>query len=607
VAAVPEERDPYGIQTTLLPDNLALVVDAMERAEKRHEKTQEWRSNLTTPYLLQTVEAMLATMLVPKPRWTVNPLVLPEQPIEMAVARKQTGRHVEIALDREMEEDDFAQKQRPFMQQDMIVGFTVAKTLWRSERGTRKFLEPTVTLTTDDNGRVVDAQPGMEEQERELLVRDGPSFVVRDVRDWLWPESAKSVDDAAWIIDRTWETWDALKEKEELGLYKNVDELKEAQDLFSRVGVSEREQMLRDQERTKGLIEVLEYWTDERVIVIGGRKTVLADMANPFWHGKKPFVVCSSMPDAFQIPGISVVESLAQMQEYLWSLQNNRLDSIRLQNNLITLIRDDVDDPDQFEFYPGAQWFVTDPGQVTTLPVDPNLGSVTLEAEAMIKGDLQNVMGGLPYAGSVNELNQSTATGMSIVTSIAERMIKARSANFTWAYAKIAERFLSMMSQFVRQERVYQIQGQGGEAQSMLLSPTDFQGDWTVSIDVMEESMMRQERRAEAQSLMQMAGQLSQVMPLNMQAFMELVLDSYGVQNKEAFFAAPQEGGGQPPPGGGGLGPEAPTASGAQEGMTPKGPQGGQTNTALAGAHGLSQSPEMLAGMATRAAQGLGG
>jgi hypothetical protein len=88
---------------------------------------------------------------------------------------------------------------------------------------------------------------------------------------------------------------------------------------------------------------------------------------------------------------------------------------------------------------------------------------------------------------------------------------------------------------------------------------------------------------------------------------MELVLDSYGVQNKEAFFAAPQEGGGQPPPGGGGLGPEAPTASGAQEGMTPKGPQGGQTNTALAGAHGLSQSPEMLAGMATRAAQGLGG
>jgi hypothetical protein len=130
----------------------------------------------------------------------------------------------------------------------------------------------------------------------------------------------------------------------------------------------------------------------------------------------------------------------------------------------------------------------------------------------------------------------------------------------------------------------------------------DFQGDWAVTIDVMEESMMRQERRAEAQSLMQMAGQLSQAMPLNMKAFMELVLDSYGVQNKESYFSN------EAPPGQqGGIGPEAPTPAGAQQGMTPKGPQGGQTNEVLAGAHGLSQSPEMLAGMATRAAQGLGG
>ena len=44
----------------------------------------------------------------------------------------------------------------------------------------------------------------MEEKERELLVRDGPTFIVRDVRDWMWPESAKNVQDAAWIIDRTW-------------------------------------------------------------------------------------------------------------------------------------------------------------------------------------------------------------------------------------------------------------------------------------------------------------------------------------------------------------------------------------------------------------------
>jgi hypothetical protein len=630
VAAVPE-HDPYAPETEF-EDALQLVQAAVEEAERHHiafcekvekryrayrgvaekknEATDDWRSRLTTPYLLQTVEAMLATMLIPKPRWSVDPVVLPEQPIEMAVARKQTGRHVEIALDKEMQQDHFAQKQRPFMQQDMVVGFTVAKLMWRSERGYRKFLEPTITLVQDSNGRVIDSEPGMEEQDRELLVHDGPTFIVRDVRDWMWPESAKSVDEAAWIIDRSWETYDCLEQKQEMGLYENVHDLKGDEDLQQYKSNSEREQLLRNSERTDGLIEVLEYWTDERVITVGARKVVLSDQPNPFWHGKKPFIVCSSMPDAFQIPGISVVESLAQMQEYLWSLQNNRLDSIRLQNNLITLIRDDVDDPDSFEFYPGAQWFVTDPGQVSTLPVDPNLGQVTLEAESMIKGDLQNVMGGLPYAGSVNEVNQTTATGMSIVTSIAERMIKARTANYAWAYAKIGSMFLSMMAQFIRQERAYLIKGAGAEPQTMLLSPSDFQGDWSVDVDVMEESMMRQERRAEAQTLLQMAGQLAQVVPLNMKAFMTRVLDAYGVDQPEQFFSAEEQQGaaaganGSAPPG---IGPETPSAQTLQTQMTSQGPQGGQTNPALAGAHGLSQSPEMLAATATRAVQGVGG
>jgi hypothetical protein len=270
----------------------------------------------------------------------------------------------------------------------------------------------------------------------------------------------------------------------------------------------------------------------------------------------------------------------------------------------VTLIRSDVEDPDSFEFYPGAQWFVDDPGQVSTLPVDPSVAQISLEAETMIKGDLQNVMGGLPYAGSVNEINQNTATGMSIVTSIAERMIKARSANYAWAYARIGEDFLSMLSQFVRQERAYLVGGADGELQTMLVSPTDFQGDWAVSIDVMEESMMRQERRAEAQSLLQIAGQMAQIVPLNMQAFMERVLDAYGVDDKESYFSpqTPPQQGGQP-----GIGPEAPTSGTVQANMTPQGPQVGQTNQALAGAHGLSQSPDMLASNALRAVQGAGG
>ena len=99
------------------------------------------------------------------------------------------------------------------------------------------------------------------------------------------------------------------------------------------------------------------------------------------------------MPDAFQMAGISVVECLAQLQEYLWTIQNQRIDALRLLTNVITLIRSDVDDPDAFEFFPGAQWIVEDPGQVGQLQIDPTAAQITLEAESLIKGDLQNMHG----------------------------------------------------------------------------------------------------------------------------------------------------------------------------------------------------------------------
>ena len=125
-----------------------------------------------------------------------------------------------------------------------------------------------------------------------------------------------------------------------------MDELKEARNDQQHTTTPSASRLSGAQERNSDLIEVLEYWTDERVITVGGRAVVLDSRPNPFRIKRKPFVVCSALPDAFQMVGISVVESLAQMQEYLWTLQNQRIDALRLLTNVITLIRSDVDDPD---------------------------------------------------------------------------------------------------------------------------------------------------------------------------------------------------------------------------------------------------------------------
>jgi hypothetical protein len=612
-------RDPYDPQLEYA-DALSMVVAAQESAEQfsqnyvdkverryrayrgmqelKVEENDAWRSNLTTPYILQTVEGMIATMLDPNPMWSVTPRPQPFEGLEVILARLGGGEIATQALQWAMDNDDFAMKQRPFMQQDLVAGKTVAKIGWRTKKTKRMVLTPVEAQILDQFGDVIHTFPSTQEDEQEVTIFDGPTMTVRDVRDFFRPESATNVDDAAWVIDRSWQTFDALKKMEQAGLYKKVDELKETQNIAAQTGYGEREQILRNQDRTKGLVEVLEYWTDERVITVGNRRVVLQDIPNPYRHGRKPFVVTSAMPDAFQMDGISVVEALGQMQQMLWTIQNQSIDNLRLSGNQITLIRTDVDDPDSFEFHPGAQWFVEDPGQVSTLPVDPNVGNVTIQREQLIKGDLQNVMGGLPMAGGVSSgtIDQTTATGMSIITSIAQKIIQARKQHYTWAYEQIGEQFLQVMGQMMRGDRAISVMGKEGNRRLVLLSPLDLQGDFDCKISVMDDSMLRQEKRQEEQAKLQTAANVSQIVPLNMRAFVEDFLKSYGVQDTEKYFAhAPGTAGAAgPPPGAAAAGGAATAPS---PGATPSSPPvpGNPAGMTAPPGGGLSMTPESFA------------
>lgn len=625
-------RDAYGSRDGAYEDELSMVLAAVESAEPFHKnwtnqierrykayrgiaeqrqaETQKWRSQLTTPYILQVVEGMLATLLDAKPKWEVMPKPLPGDEIQELLGRQQSSKVASAALQWAMDEDGFALKQRPFMQQDLIAGMTIGKVVWAYETREMTRLVPIEVEVSDDFGVLKDRYTDQEEETRHVCLRDGPSMIVRDVRDFFWPAQAKGLDDAAWVIDRSWESWDTLKAKEDAGLFKNVDELKEAKNDSGHYDLSDREQLLWGHERNKDLIEVLEYWTDERVVTVGARKVVLASRDNPLRIKRKPFVVCSAMPDAFQVPGISVVESLAQIQEYLWTVQNQRLDALRLLTNVITLIRSDVDDPDSFEFFPGAQWIVEDPGQVSQLEIDPAAAQITLEAESLMKGDLQNIMGGLAFAGGTESglsAAQNTATGMSIVTSIAQRIIQARKQHYMWSYSKVGEMFLGMMGQMLREERIIPSIGQGGANQLTVVHPLQLQGEFDVNVNVMDESTVRQEKMSEAMALVNLAGQLGGPMAgLVMRPFIERVLEAQGITDMERYFA-PQQG--APP--GQGTAPSAETIQEqAQPGPLPIGSQG-QTNPALAAgmggqSGGLRVSPDQFAQQQIQAVQQMG-
>jgi hypothetical protein len=167
------------------------------------------------------------------------------------------------------------------------------------------------------------------------------------------------------VIDRTFVTYETLERMEQLGIYKNVKYVKETRydDHVATPRCRRRSARAspphrphRGSRRDRRALVGRE--GDHRREPVGA---AARHQPNPFWHGRKPFVVCSAIPDMFQIPGVSVIEGLAQMQEMLWTLTNLRLDATRMAANLITLIRGDVDNPTTTSGRPNAQWIVTDP------------------------------------------------------------------------------------------------------------------------------------------------------------------------------------------------------------------------------------------------------
>jgi hypothetical protein len=366
------------------------------------------------------------------------------------------------------------------------------------------------------------------------VVCDDPCAEVIDVRDLILHQAAVSVEKALRITHRVFYTFDELKRLEQQGVYENVDLLKESRDVSTEI-LSQRERDLFDVDRTKDKIEVIEQWRVQpdgslKVISVGNRKVELRNKPNPFWHGRYPFQVCSGTPDLFRIPGISDIEAIEQLQEMMWTLQNQRIDNLQLLNNAIVLIADDVDDPDLFEFAPGEKWLVSRPDQVSFLKVDPMTAQLSLQAESQLKADLQAISGGAPWlSGDNTSANANTATEASLLTTMAQRRVAAKKQFYIQDDAKVGEMFLLLDQQFLTEPRYVDIVGMNGSDGYDIIDPANFRDlDLKIDVEALDESLMRQERKAESTAKLQVALQAAPLFAaipgtpgLNLQAFMD--------------------------------------------------------------------------------------
>lgn len=565
-----------------------LFVREYERRERAYHgllspraNAAKWRHNYTPRYAFNLIETIVANTVEMGLRFDVRPSPHLQASMEEAIRAAAQAEVIGELLRHEHRVDEMEFKQRPLFLSAAICGIGIGKSYWNYVTGPRqRQVVKDRPIYDEETGEHLFSVPVVEQEKTLEVVRDHSTFEVLDPRDFVLHESAKTLQPlepggAQYVFHRCWYSYEQLKMQEAAGFLKDVERLKDHQIDFSGEYV-DRETKLWDVNRTKDLIEVLEYWKFEDGVVkralVGNRAVELRALEeSPFAHGQYPFVITSTMPNLFSTKGTSDIELIEQLQEMLWEIGNQRLDNLELVNNAIFLIRSDVQDEDAFEFYPGARWPVESTDQVVPLQPPYQAAQVSMEAEALIKGDLQNVTSAAPFASGTQlaEVQQTTATGASIVMNAAQQRMIMKKYIGQQGLRQEANMRIKNCQQFISDTRLLHILGPEGRYIFREIDPLQIQGEFVAELEPMGESNMRQERRSEA---MQFATTLINMVPalsisglhIDGAELIKWMGRQWGIDDVERFFSkgAPVQM------------PGAPAMPGAPEGGPGGTPQG---------------------------------
>ena len=601
-------------------DHFKKLFEKRERAYrgvKAKTAQQTWRHAIRPPYAFNLLETVVANEIEMGLRFEVRPSPHASMTPNEAELAANRAKDVEDLLFHEHMVDDFDQKQRPLFLLDGIGGLGIGKTYWNYTTGSVRKQGVQNVDVHDGQGNVIASVPTIVEIEQQGIIRDHSTTEVIDPRDFIWHEAAYDIDPRKpggmqHMFHRCWYSKEQLLEIQKSGFIQNVDQLNETRSFTEEY--QGRDKDLFNIDRTKNLIEVLEMWWFEDGEVytawFGNRDVILKPKTkNPFWHGQYPFFICSSMPNPFSLRGTSTIELIADLQDILWELGNQRLDNVELINNAIYLIRGDVNDPDAFEHYPGARWEVDDVSQVAALQPPYQVAQVSIEAESLIKGDLQNVTSAAPFAGGAQtaSVDQKTATGASIVMNAAQAQLAQKKYQAQFGLVRQANLRLKNCQQFYDGSKLVHILGPEGTVAFKNIPIVEIQADYAVYLKAIGESQMRQERRAEASNFAQLMIGFAPIAaaagkPLDVEAIIKWFADKWEIDFPEQFFAAN-------PAALGAAGANGPGGSGPGAGMPPgppgapgdaSGPNLGTTAASAVDASspsatgGLSMSPAMF-------------
>lgn len=494
--------------------------DVYRAAEPRARGVEPWQSKLRIPYAMQTIDTAMVNMVGGIPGCKVEA----RHPDHELGAKAMT-----YALDYYTAETHLVETEAPFVQQGLILGLTGGRVGWDYVKG-----------------KV-----------------DAPSFQPWNMYHMFWQPGARDVDSAGYVVLQSYLTKDELLDKalrsDGSGIYENVQALLEtgptshprqtAQNRANHVGQYYRY-------RDRYLVE--EVWTDEGVITYGNRRILLRQQKNPYWHGKKPVVICQARPDLFEMKGIASTELVDHLQQALWTVQNMRMDNLHLTvMRGITYREGGVTDPNQLELRPRFKWPVADHGDIQPFEVQPLPPEAYGEENGLLQR-MQLVTGITPFVSGADlgQVDQNTATGVTALQQTASRLLRFMSAQIEMkGYQRVYEQWGANVQQFMDKD-IYMkvVHPATGEKVWLGVSPEDVKGQFDYKLTATEDSLEIAQKRADAIALLNAFAPLVQTGIVNMKPVLEKVAEAYGIDDPEALLmpapapAAPTPAAPQGPP-----------------------------------------------------------
>lgn len=476
-----------------------------------------------TPWIWQTVETIKPRIMDPEPRFEFNPV-------------EPSDRHMSDVLQRlirqQLKADQFVSTQRSLVHDAMIYGLGVAKVIWNQQ------ITENFEWGIDEDGEQVPVP-------KKYITTNRPHIAYVDPHDFFPDPAATNDTNWRYVFHRIWLTKEELKAKQEAGVYKNVNKIKDQDNESASRATFETEEEAEVRRGSK--IAIYEGWfADGRVMTMCG-DILLAERTNPYFHRQIPFVAFGTQPNPRSLVGISEVEKLSAIQNTIWIKDNQKIEADNYAINHVWIMDPQIPGAEEgIKLKPGLTIPAMNGQRVEQLQFNSNSGPMMEESQMQL-ANLQQIAGSTPLMAGTSpdsmNIDNSTATGASIMQEEGNKRMAMKKLEFRLFCARIAKMMVQLNHQFISPMEIERIVGEEGAGWKPI-APQEIPMFLDVLPEAMNESLSRDNERNSVLELLNMTAQM-QGMPFadgtyfDQKQIVEDLLKTYDREPSTSFSDTP--------------------------------------------------------------------